>query len=218
MTAAVGESKVISGPFLLFNRSLVVEFLEPKTTTPVSSVVIKVTFKGDHANTKLGKRHPAAPPLHLHFEQSESFVVLSGRIGHTEGYDLIDHIFTPKDGVNEIRPWLPHNFWPDPTCTDTDTVVVVWAHPEATPSPIHINFFESLFTLLSAKYEAGKTPDFLQLCLSQHEVASTGVILPRVWWLGPLRWWVPWVMQGALAQVARWSGYQAFPYANDKSR
>ncbi|KAK3669206.1 hypothetical protein LTR78_010903 [Recurvomyces mirabilis] len=225
MAAIKGQSPVVCGPLVLFHRSLIVEFLEPDDTTPNSTVVIKVTFKGQHANTKLGKAHPAAsldlpwraPPLHLHFEQSESFVMLSGRLGNTMGWDAKDRVFTPADGVNEIPPWLPHNFWPDPTCTDEDTVVVLWAHPEATPSPMQINFFESLFLLLSEKYEAGQTPDFLQLCLSQQEVATAGVIFPTAWWLGPLRWGVPWIMQSSMAQVARWCGYKVFPFESSKS-
>jgi hypothetical protein len=155
--------------------------------------------------------------LHLHFKQSESFVVLSGRIGNTMGWtDLHDRIFTPEDVVTEIPPWLPHNFWPDPTCTDTDTVVVVWAHPEVGPAAMRVDFFESLFRLLSDTHEAKKQPDFLQLCLSQHEVALTAVIFPKAWWLGPLRWFVPWSLQACLAQIARWSGYEVFPAYSKK--
>jgi hypothetical protein len=132
--------------------------------------------------------------------------------------DLHDKVFTPEDGVTEIPPWLPHNFWPDPTCTDTDTVVMVWAHPEIETAAMRVDFFESLFLLLSEAYEAGRTPDFLQLCLAQHEVALAAVVLPTAWWLGPLRWWVPYMLQASLAKVAQWCGYAVFPKNGDKTK
>lgn len=34
-------------------------------------------------------------------------------------------------------------------------------------------------------------------------------MFPTVWWLGPLRWWVPWVFQAGVAQVGRMAGYRA---------
>ena len=58
---------------------------------------------------------------------------------------------------------------------------MLWAHPEAPGSSIQLEFFESLFILLDQAYEAGRTPDFLQLCLSQHEVATAGVMFPTAW-------------------------------------
>lgn len=35
------------------------------------------------------------------------------------------------------------------------------------------------------------------------------VILPTWWFLGPLRWWVPYKLQEALATFARWQGKTA---------
>lgn len=35
------------------------------------------------------------------------------------------------------------------------------------------------------------------------------VIFPRAWWLGPLRWWIPWKLQAAVAAIGRWIGYRA---------
>jgi hypothetical protein len=35
------------------------------------------------------------------------------------------------------------------------------------------------------------------------------VMFPTAWWLGPLRWWVPWVLQGGVAAVGRACGYRA---------
>jgi hypothetical protein len=41
---------------------------------------------------------------------------------------------------------------------------------------------------------------------TRHESESVGVMFPGAWWLGPLRWWVPWKLQGAVASIARWQG------------
>jgi hypothetical protein len=35
------------------------------------------------------------------------------------------------------------------------------------------------------------------------------VLFPTAWWLGPLRWWVPWHLQGAVAWVGKCCGYKA---------
>jgi hypothetical protein len=40
----------------------------------------------------------------------------------------------------------------------------------------------------------------------RHESESCVVMFPGAWWLGPLRWWVPWHLQGLLARVGRWQG------------
>jgi len=34
------------------------------------------------------------------------------------------------------------------------------------------------------------------------------VMFPTAWWLGPLRWWIPWKFQGAIAWVGRGMGYR----------
>lgn len=44
---------------------------------------------------------------------------------------------------------------------------------------------------------------------SRHGTASALIMFPTVWWLGPLRWWVPWVFQAGVAQVGRMAGYRA---------
>jgi hypothetical protein len=43
----------------------------------------------------------------------------------------------------------------------------------------------------------------------RHATASALVLLPKAWWLGALRWWVPWKLQGMVAWVGRWCGYTA---------
>lgn len=39
------------------------------------------------------------------------------------------------------------------------------------------------------------------------ETNSTMVIFPGWTFLGPLRWWIPWRLQGALANVAKLCGF-----------
>jgi hypothetical protein len=44
--------------------------------------------------------------------------------------------------------------------------------------------------------------------MHRHATASALVLFPTAWWLGPLRWWVPWKMQGLIAWVERRRGYR----------
>jgi hypothetical protein len=50
---------------------------------------------------------------------------------------------------------------------------------------------------------------WLRLMKDRHASASALVLFPTAWWLGPLRWWVPWQLQGAIAWVGRCCGYRA---------
>jgi hypothetical protein len=43
----------------------------------------------------------------------------------------------------------------------------------------------------------------------RHATASALVLFPTAWWFGPLRWWVPWKLQGLIAWVGRCCGYRA---------
>jgi hypothetical protein len=44
---------------------------------------------------------------------------------------------------------------------------------------------------------------------NRHVTASALVVFPTAWWLGPMRWWVPWKIQGMIAWVGTCSGYRA---------
>jgi hypothetical protein len=44
---------------------------------------------------------------------------------------------------------------------------------------------------------------------NRHASETALVLFPTAWWLGPLRWWVPWRLQGAIAMVGRLLGYRA---------
>src|SRR2546421_9276863 len=47
--------------------------------------------------TSLTKYSPKSPPLPLHMAQSETFQILTGRVGTTLDYSLTDTIWTPAD-------------------------------------------------------------------------------------------------------------------------
>ncbi|KAL4876820.1 hypothetical protein BJY04DRAFT_199300 [Aspergillus karnatakaensis] len=122
----------LGGPHKLFDGSFILEFLQPGPELD-ASVLMRATYVGGHEHTKQGKKHPQAPPLHLHFSQSESFIIEAGAIGTTTTWGTIDTIHTTKvnhiqgtpspklnppvpyrtaEEVTEIPPWTPHNFWP----------------------------------------------------------------------------------------------------------
>ncbi|KAJ0417594.1 hypothetical protein BJY00DRAFT_199170 [Aspergillus carlsbadensis] len=122
----------LGGPHVLFGGSFILEFLQPAPELN-ASVLMRATYKGGHELVKLGKKHPQAPPLHIHFAQSESFIVEAGAVGTTTTYDTIDTVHTTEgahhqvvprqglsppvpsrdaNGATAIPPRTPHNFWP----------------------------------------------------------------------------------------------------------
>ena len=109
---------------------------------------------------------PQSPPLHIHFDQSETFQVLSGKVGTTQTYDAVDRIWTAADAPQEVTPWTPHNFWP---CADAeeDTTILVWAHPENVPEPMDWLFFQNLLWLISDISEGKRRLDPFQIMLLQ---------------------------------------------------
>ncbi|KAK4903460.1 hypothetical protein LTR27_000391 [Elasticomyces elasticus] len=200
--------------YTLFDASFILEFLEP---TEDASVIMRATYKAGHPLNQLGKANPMAPPYHLHFDQSETFQVISGRLGATLGWEAKDHILTPADGGHHTPPWTPHRIWPVPGETE-DTVILNWAHPPDTPHAMDTPFFEQLLRHVSDRHEMGKMPDVLQVMLMQHVSASALVWFPRATWLGPLRWWVPWKIQAGLAGLAGMLGYVSLPYGDRKTQ
>lgn len=106
------------------------------------------------------------PPLHLHFQQSETSQVLAGRIATTNGYSLADNIWTPADPPQEIPPWQPHSFWPVPDSSE-DAVFLVWAHPTGTPDAMDRLFFTNLLRYISDVYEGKVGMDVLQVMATQ---------------------------------------------------
>lgn len=104
--------------------------------------------------------------------QSESLVVLSGRVGTTTTYSLIDTIHTPETANEanpyEITPMLPHTFWPDPTVTE-DTTFLIKAHPSLDGVDARMDrlFFQSLLNYISDVAEKKVQMDILQIMLIQ---------------------------------------------------
>lgn len=170
---------------------------------------MKCTYKVDHPLNKNGKAHPQSPPLHLHFDQSESFRVVQGRVGTTLGWSATDRIFIASDGAYEIQPWVPHRFWPvAPELGQEDCILLLWSHPKDVPESMDDPFFETLLRYLSGAYERRKMPNLFLVMLTQHVSATALVVFPKAWWLGPLRWWLPWMLQGGIAALARLLGYK----------
>jgi hypothetical protein len=123
-----------------------------------------------HPLIRLSKSHPQAPPLHLHFSQSETFVVASGKLGITSTYAYTDRVFTRKDGFHEVEPWTPHQFWPIADAGE-DTVVYFVVHPNSVPEPMDWLFFSNILMLVSdmAENKTGMGPlgTMLQIMVTQ---------------------------------------------------
>ncbi|KIW56491.1 hypothetical protein PV05_05150 [Exophiala xenobiotica] len=172
---------------------------------------MRATYKHDHPLCKRGKSHAQAPPLHIHFQQSETFYVLRGSVGTTTTYAAIDTIHTPSTTgeakPHEIVPWMPHNFWPDPNASE-DITILVWAHPDPDDMDEKMDrlFFQNLLMYVSDVAEGKEKLSVLQVMLTQHVSATALVWFPRAWCLGPLRWWIPYQFQALCALMARWSG------------
>ncbi|KAJ9615584.1 hypothetical protein H2200_001659 [Cladophialophora chaetospira] len=154
-----------------------------------------------------------SPPLHLHFQQAESFIVLSGEIGTTTTYSRIDTIHTPENTPpsrpHNIPPWGPHRFWPSPNATE-DTTIMVWAHPNPTDMEDKMDrlFFQCLLFYVSDISEKKAPLSLLQVMIMQHFSATALIMFPNLWILGPLRWWIPWIFQCICAHIAMWMGYK----------
>jgi len=114
----------------------------------------------------LAKYSPKSPPLHLHMVQSETFQILTGRVGTTLDYSLTDTIWTPADTPHEILPWQPHSFWPVPDSTE-DAVLLIWAHPSNPPEAMDRVFFTNLLRYVSDVHEKEVGLDVLQVMLMQ---------------------------------------------------
>ncbi|RDW58564.1 uncharacterized protein DSM5745_11255 [Aspergillus mulundensis] len=223
---------------------------------------MRATYVGGHELTKRGKDHPQAPPLHLHFAQSESFIVEAGAVGTTTTYDVLDTIHTvgrshlqgvarpglsppvpsQTDGVTEIPPWLPHKFWPVapdhpfwstdegrdyeaslPNGRASDTTLLIWGHPRTGtglstsigtltsdfPPDMDAAFFLALLVSVDAvaSKRVAMTPALGAALMSfQTASLSSMIIAPTAWWLGPLRWLIPWSGQRALEAVRKLCG------------
>ncbi|KAF2741169.1 hypothetical protein EJ04DRAFT_548110 [Polyplosphaeria fusca] len=196
-------AKLIEGPHVLFSGTFTVEFLEPPPTLNAT-----VLMRASYTQNPLGKSHPQSPPLHLHFDQSETFLVTQGLLGTTTTYDAVDNSWTSENTPYEFPPWMPHRFWPHPEAKE-DTVMYVWAHPDGVEEPMDWLFFSNLLRYISDVAEKKRVMDPFYVMTAQHASATALVWFPRVKWLGPLRWWLPWKFQGGIAWVAKMMGYRA---------
>ncbi|KAL4862390.1 hypothetical protein BDV12DRAFT_207290 [Aspergillus spectabilis] len=250
----------LGGPHRLFDGSFVIEFLQPAAELQ-ATVLMRATYVGDHPSIELGKKHPQVPPMHVHFMQSESFIVEAGAIGTTTTYDLIDMIHTgtanypqktPRpglspplpcrsgEGVTVIPPWTPHQFWPVPPShpfwstpegkehetsfpkgRQSDTSLLIWGHPRthdnhpsggltsAFPPDLDAAWFVALLSLVDAVHgqRLSMSPGLGAVLMALQTASGASLILaPKAWWLGPLRWAIPWSAQVAFERARRLFG------------
>lgn len=125
---------------------------------------MRTTYTGS-AQLK-GKSHSQSPPLHLHFDQSESFYVKTGIVGTTDGWDAKDRKWVGDSEVHEILPYVPHRFWPHPDAKE-DSVMYVWVHPDGVPEPMDQLFFENLLRYVSDIAEGKAGMSLVQIMLMQ---------------------------------------------------
>ncbi|KAM0814230.1 putative Cupin type-1 domain-containing protein [Seiridium cardinale] len=169
------SEKTVSGPFVLFNGSFEIEFLQPDPQRNASTL-FKATYKHGHVLNQKGKSHPQSPPLHIHFTQTESFTVLSGCVGTTAtpgngaigpAKDQLHIRETTARQPHDIEPWTPHTFWPV-SDTDEDTVLLLWATPEGPfPPMMDRAFFATLLRYLSDVSDNKVAMDIPQVMLNQ---------------------------------------------------
>ena len=120
------------------------------------------------------------PPLHLHFDQSETFRVAQGSVGLTLGWEAKDQLFTKNDGAYCIKPWTPHSFWPDVSCKE-DTIVYIWAHSKKGSEEMDETFFEHLLRYISDAYENNTALDPFQNFLIMYVGLSVRAVLSVRW-------------------------------------
>jgi len=130
-------------------------------------------------------------------------------MGITHTYDSQDIYLTPDTPPFDIKPWTPHILFPDPTCTE-DTTFTVRVHPSDVPRPMDDLFFANLLRYISDVTEGKEKLDLFQIMLLQHVTDSAVVMLPSAWFLGPLRWWIPYRLQEIMAWIARLQGKSPF--------
>jgi hypothetical protein len=72
-------------------------------------VLIRATYVDPtiSAINKTGTKHPQSPPLHIHFDQWESFLVTKGKICTISTYEARDAVHVRGDRVHHIEPWVP---------------------------------------------------------------------------------------------------------------
>lgn len=111
-----------------------------------------------------------APPLHIHFDQTETFKVLQGQMAVAIGYDQREVVLRPDNTPFDVPPMLPHSPYPhmDASKISEDTVVIVRAHPGGVGEPLDDAFFEDLFKHLDECWNDGnKMPNLVKLLTAQ---------------------------------------------------
>ncbi|KAG8626092.1 hypothetical protein KVT40_006493 [Elsinoe batatas] len=201
------DEEALYDPVTTHDGTFKAEIIRPSKSRDASTL-LRATYKAGHPENVKGRAAPHAPPLHIHMKQSETFTVLSGKIGLTYGYDLKDTVVSASDEPFVVNPWVPHRPWPVPDCKD-DTVILMAASPEDVPNPMDGRFFRDIFMYAGDCYSGKAKFDPLQVLVMQHVTDSAPVMFPTATFLGPLRWWLPLKLQAFAAWAATCMGYSA---------
>ncbi|KAL4949700.1 hypothetical protein BDW69DRAFT_197871 [Aspergillus filifer] len=179
------------------------------------SVLMRATYMGEHEAFKMGKQHPQAPPLHIHFAHhtiSTNYVQGSSPSSNIPVQD--------GDGATNIAAWVPHQLWPVapdypfwsttegiayeaslPDAGTSDSTLLLWGHPKTNTA-----FFLAILALTDAmmlKRVAITSAVAANMFASQTASDMALLIAPNAWWLGPLRWVVLWYAQRAMKVLRR---------------
>ena len=101
-----------------------------------------------------------------------------------------------------------------------DTVFLIWAHPRINLSPsgrydasfppdMDAVFFLALLAMVDGVFSKRISMDLSNMGMlfaMQHESDSAMVMMPNWSVLGPLRWWVPWVLFKGVSAVRGFVG------------
>lgn len=125
-----------------------------------------------------------------------------------------DHPFWSTEEGQQCEASLPNGRNPD-------TTVLIWAHPRTGsdtptgrlasdfPPDMDAAFFLALLSFVDAitSRRVAMTPSTAARFFGLQTESGLGLLIaPSCWWLGPLRWMIPWSAQCALEWVRKMCG------------
>ncbi|KIV95648.1 hypothetical protein PV10_03274 [Exophiala mesophila] len=86
--------------------------------------------------------------------------------------------------------------------------MLVWAHPNPDDMEGKLDrlFFQNVMIYMSDAFEGKEKMSLSHVMLMQHVTETALIMFPKLWLLGPLRWWIPLQLQALGSAIARWSG------------
>lgn len=165
--------RVLRGPIAFFDNSFIVEILEMEPSLQNHcSLLLRATYKTSshplfHPSASPSKTYPQIPPLHLHFNQIETFKILSGRLGCRVGWEQEEVILTKESEALDLGIMVPHQPFPV-VCEEEDTVAILAVHPRAAEEEeMGEEFFEGLFGYFDRCWRTGERVDLVRVCVWQ---------------------------------------------------